>query len=178
MGGAVHGPGGAEKCDRLGLIVPVHPLTAACLVKGQMEAPAVKEVGGLVHIAAGEGDIGLGGVALHPDAHHLHGNPLVRAGAPYWLEKLGRGGGEGIEQLIARLRPYRQGWGGQAQRQGGGNGRGPDGRAPGPPVKPCQGPGAQRGGWLHSIVHGAVSLRKHHNSSFKSSASIRRARVS
>lgn len=102
-GRAVHGLGGAEEGDGSSLLVPSHPLTAADLVKGQMETPAVKEIGGPVHIAAREGDIGLSSVALHPDAHHLHCNALVCAGALHRLEKLGYRGGDPVEHLITQL---------------------------------------------------------------------------
>lgn len=83
----VTGPGG---------LVPGHPLTAAGLVKGQVGRTNCKQVCGGVHGAAGEDDVRLGSVSLHPDGRYLHGDAAVRAGFLYRLEELGYGGGNPV----------------------------------------------------------------------------------
>ena len=95
-GGAVHGFHSAEKSDCPGGLVPGHPLTAAGLVKGQVEGPTVKQVCGGVHRTAGEDDVRLGSVSLHADGRYLHGDAAVRAGFLHRLEELGYGGGNPV----------------------------------------------------------------------------------
>ena len=72
-------------------------------VKGGVDGIAVKEIHGLIHSCVLQilhGDIDLGGVVVDVRGGHLHADAVVLAGQLHGLEELGRGGGDGVQQLI------------------------------------------------------------------------------
>ena len=120
-GGAVHGLGGHQEERGIGFRVKAGPLAVAGLVKGEVKAGAVKEVAVHVHRVPPKGDVRLRGIALHTDGNHLHRHAVVRAGPLHRLKELSGGGGEGVEQVVARFGLRRQSRGGQEHRRRRGN---------------------------------------------------------
>ena len=96
---------GHKKCGGVGVRVVVGQLTVACAVKGRVEPVAVEQVYCFIEVRSCQilhGEIDLGGILVDVGRRHLHADAVVFTGPLHRLEELGRGRGDGIQQLVKR----------------------------------------------------------------------------